>query len=309
DTSLTYFEFGTLAAFDLFARAELDVAVLEVGLGGRLDAVNLLDADVALVTAIDIDHAAWLGGDREAIGREKAGIFRANKPAVCSDPQPPASLLAHAESLATPLLLVGRDFTWSEQESGWCWRSTERTLSGLPLPALRGKFQLQNGAGVVQVLALLETTLPVSPQHLRQGLLSVALPGRFQLFPGEVPLILDVAHNPQSATALAENLRQMPCDGRTLAVAALLEDKDLNGVVAALAPLVDRWYVAGLDVWRGGDGTALIDAVAQQGGTAAPPFDSLTTALAQARAEARPGDRIVAFGSFHTVADVLLARV
>ena len=309
ETSLTYFEFGTLAAFDLFARAGLDVALLEVGLGGRLDAVNLLDADVALVTAIDIDHAAWLGEDREAIGREKAGIFRRGRPAVCSDPQPPASLLAHAAELGCELSLPGRDFAYRQEEGdSWSW-SGPRRYSALPLPALRGRFQLQNAAGVLMVLSLLAERLPVSPQHLRQGLLAVALPGRFQRLPGEPALIVDVAHNPQSAAALAENLRQMPVAGETRAVVAMLADKDLARVVRELVPVVDHWYVAGLEVWRGCDAASLAAVVAAESAAAPAVHEQLPQALAQAQQEAGPGDRIVVFGSFHTVAAALAAHL
>ncbi|MFO7594465.1 MAG: bifunctional tetrahydrofolate synthase/dihydrofolate synthase [Pseudomonadota bacterium] len=308
DTSLTYFEFGTLAAFELFARADLDVAVLEVGLGGRLDAVNLLDADVALVTAIDVDHTAWLGDDREAIGKEKAGIFRSGSAAVCSDPQPPQSVLEHAAELNTPLSLLGRDFRYQQDGENWCWEGA-RSLSPLPLPALRGRFQLQNAAGVVQVLELLSERLPVSLQHLRQGLLAVKLPGRFQVLPGEVPLIVDVAHNPQAAASLAANLKQMPVAGKTRAVVAMLADKDQAAVVRELLPVVDHWYVAGLDVWRGSDAASMAAAVAAQSTTPPRVFEGLDEALQQARHEAEAGDRIVVFGSFYTVAAALAASV
>jgi dihydrofolate synthase/folylpolyglutamate synthase len=309
ETSLTYFEFGTLAAFDLFAQGALDVVVLEVGLGGRLDAVNLLDADVALVTAVDIDHAAWLGNDRERIGREKAGIFRHDRPAVCSDPQPPSSLLACAAELDTRLYRLGSDFHYQDAVDSWTWRCGKQQRHALPHPALRGPFQLQNAAGVLMVLELLSEQLPVSHQHLRQGLLSVALPGRFQVLPGEIPMIVDVAHNPQSAAALAENLRQMPSAGRTRAVVAMLADKDQSGVIRALVDRVDDWYVAGLDVERGGDGRDLAAIIAAEAATAPACFASVAEACAQARAEAGAGDRIIVFGSFYTVAEVLSAAV
>lgn len=309
ETSLTYFEFGTLAAFDLFARAGLDVAILEVGLGGRLDAVNLLDADVALITAIDIDHAAWLGNDREAIAREKAGILRRGHPAVCSDAQPPASLLAHAAELGSPLYLCGRDYRYREAGDNWSWSGVTRQRDALPLPALRGGFQLQNAAGVLMVLELLQERLPVASQHLRQGLLSVRLAGRFQVLPGEVPVILDVAHNPQSAAALAANLAQMPVTGRTRAVVAMLEDKDLARVIEALVPVVDHWYVAGLDVYRGAPARHLAGVVERVCHCRPAVFGQVCAALSRAREEAMPGDRIVIFGSFHTVAEAVAAHV
>jgi dihydrofolate synthase/folylpolyglutamate synthase len=309
ETSLTYFEFGTLAAFDIFARANLDVVVLEVGLGGRLDAVNLLDADVALVTAIDVDHAAWLGDDREVIAREKAGIFRAGRPAVCSDPHPPNSLLAYANSLDVPLAVLDRDYRYEEETGGWSWFSEGQQRSALPLPALRGRFQLQNAAGVLMVLQQLSAQLPVSTQHLRQGLLSVSLAGRFQVLSGEVPMIIDVAHNPQSAVALKENLDKMPVSGKTRAVVAMLADKDLPRVVSALGPVVDQWYVAGLEVYRGCDAPSLAKVVGETCSCVPQVFGSLEQALAQAHRDAVKGDRIVVFGSFYTVAGALAVHV
>ncbi len=309
DVSLTYFEFGTLAAFDIFSRAALDVAVLEVGLGGRLDAVNLLDADVALVTAIDVDHAAWLGDDRDVIAREKAGILRAGMPAVCSDPHPPRSLLDYADSLGVPLAVIDRDFRYEATSEGWAWFSEDQHRMPLPLPALRGRFQLQNAAGVLMVLHLLSGRLPVSMQHLRQGLLSVSLAGRFQVFPGEVPMIIDVAHNPQSAMALKDNLEQIPVSGQTRAVVAMLADKDLAHVVSALEPVVEQWYVAGLDVYRGCDAPSLAKVVEEVCTITPRVFTTLDEALEQAQRDAVKGDRIVVFGSFYTVAGAMAAHV
>lgn len=307
ETSLTYFEFGTLAAMDIFARAGLDVVVLEVGMGGRLDAVNLQDADVALVTAIDVDHAVWLGNDREAIGREKAGIFRAQRPAVCSDPNPPASLLQHARELGTDLYLLGKEFRYAASDASWNWQGPTVSFDGLPMPVLRGCFQLQNAAGVVMALTLLEDRLPVSPAQLRQGLHRVSLPGRFQVLPGAVTTILDVAHNPQSAEALAANLEAQPVAGRTHAVVGVLADKDLGGVLGPLRDIIDLWYPASLDVPRGADFLTLQHALAEQGLEVERGFDSVSEALVAARACARPGDRIVVFGSFYTVAEALVA--
>jgi dihydrofolate synthase/folylpolyglutamate synthase len=309
DISLTYFEFGTLAAFDLFARAELDVAVLEVGLGGRLDAANLVDADVALVTAIDIDHAAWLGNDREVIAREKAGIFRPGHPAVCSDPHPPQSLMDYAEELGTPLSLPERDFRFEQNGDSWSWSGVQMQRPALPLPALRGSFQLSNAAGVLRVLELLADRLPVATQHLRHGLLTATLPGRFQVLQGEVPVIVDVAHNPQSAAALAANLHVMPCSGRTLAVVAMLADKDQASVVRELVPVVAAWYVAGLDVYRGSDAATLADVIASTSSQPVHRCSTVAEALQAARKEACSGDRIVVFGSFYTVAEALVENV
>lgn len=305
DISLTYFEFGTLAAFDIFAHAALDVAVLEVGMGGRLDAVNLLNADVSLVTAIDVDHASWLGEDREAIGYEKAGILRRGSPAVCSDPYPPQSLLRYAAELNIELDRLGDSYRYEAMNGEWQWQGAATRRDALPLPALRGRFQLQNAAGVLMVLERLSDKLPVAIQHLRQGLLTVTLPGRFQVFPGEVTAILDVAHNPQSAAALAANLKTLKVTGKTHAVVAMLADKDLGSVIRQMADVVDRWYPAGLDVFRGAGGTTLTAAMAGQGIATNEPYPNVADALAAAQQAACPGDRIVVFGSFYTVAEAL----
>ncbi len=307
ETSLTYFEFGTLAAIDIFARAGLDVAVLEVGMGGRLDAVNLLDADVALVTAIDVDHAAWLGDDREAIGREKAGIFRSRRPAVCSDPTPPLSLLHYATELETELFSLEKQFSYAVNHDSWRWQGPADTLDDLPLPALCGRFQLQNAAGVLMVLELLAERLPVSPESLHHGLQTVSLPGRFQILPGGVPTIVDVAHNPQSARALAANLKATPVPGQTHAVVGMLADKDIPAVLQPMLEVIDLWYPATLNVFRGADAAMLIKMLAEQGLCLAQGYRSVSEALVSAGAGIQPGDRIVVFGSFYTVAEAMLA--
>jgi dihydrofolate synthase/folylpolyglutamate synthase len=305
ETSLTYFEFGTLAAFDILARAGLDVAVLEVGLGGRLDAANLLDADVALITAIDVDHAAWLGNERETIAIEKGGIMRHARPAVCSDPQPPQSLIVLAEQVGAPLSLLGRDYRYLDGGASWQWLSGSTKRDALPLPALRGKAQLQNAAGVLMVLQQLAERLPVAQQHLKQGLLAVSLPGRFQIIPGEPTIILDVAHNPQSAQVLADNLRMMPVVGKTHAVVAMLADKDLCSTLQYLKGVVSEWYPAGLDVPRGADSAVLQQALLDISEISSVSYGTVTEAIVAAQSRAVPGDRIVIFGSFYTVAEAM----
>ncbi len=309
ETSLTYFEFGTLAAFDIFARAGLDVAVVEVGLGGRLDAANLLDADVALITAIDVDHAAWLGNDRETIAIEKGGIMRTERPAVCSDPQPPQSLIDLAKQMATPLSVLAHDYCYVDGGEYWQWSSGSTLRDALPLPALRGRAQLQNAAGVLMVLQKLAERLPVALQHLKQGLLSVSLPGRFQVVPGVPVTILDVAHNPQSAQVLADNLRSMPVKGKTHAVVAMLADKDLSATLQHLKGLVTTWYPAGLAVARGADEVTLAQALSDIGEQGDTRFATVSEALAAAQQQALPDDRIVIFGSFYTVAEALAKTV
>lgn len=303
DVALTYFEFGTLAALERFRAAEVDIALLEVGMGGRLDATNVIDADVALVAALDVDHRDWLGADRETIAREKAGIFRSGRPAVCSDPVLPRSLVDHAARLGTPLHRIGQEFDWRcDGRGGWDWWCAASRRSTLPPPALHGEFQLRNAAGVLMVLELLGARFPVSQDDVRRGLQEVVLPGRFQVLPGPIEWILDVAHNPQAARSLAANLARRPCRGRTLAVVALLADKAIEEVAAALDSAVDQWLVAGFDGTRGLPASELAARIGA-GAIRAPlsHHADVAQALAQARAQARPGDRIVVFGSFHTV--------
>jgi dihydrofolate synthase/folylpolyglutamate synthase len=312
DASLTYFEFGTLAAFSIFAAmqataAPLDVVILEVGMGGRLDAVNLWDADVALVTAIGIDHTAWLGDTREEIAFEKAGIFRAGRPAVCGDPDPPHTLLQHADKIGAPLYRFGRDFGYNVDGMAWSWWSVTQRRHALPHPALRGPFQLQNAAGVLMVLELLGQALPlpVNQGDIRQGLSAVQLAGRFQVLPGMPLRILDVAHNPHGAQVLAQSLRTQPCAGQTHAVMSMLADKDIDGVISVMRDVIDVWHVAGLDVPRGVSGAQLAGRLQAAGITSVHVHASVTAAYQQAGSHAQPIDRVVVFGSFYTVAEVL----
>jgi len=285
----------------------LEVVILEVGLGGRLDAVNILDADVALVSSVDLDHQEWLGPDRDSIGREKAGIFRAGRPAVFGGEHPPKGLVVHAASIGAHLLCAGRDFSARPRDDGsWDWAGLGRQRLGLPLPALRGSAQLRNAAAVIAILEAVADRLPLATVALRQGLLDVRLRGRFEVFPGPVSLIFDVAHNPEAARSLAENLdRHAAGKGRTLAVFAMLRDKDIAGVARTLAPQVAAWFYAPLAGPRAADAAELGAALAAAGVTAASGHASLAEALAAARGAAQPGDRILVFGSFYTVAALL----
>lgn len=302
--SLTYFEFATLAAIDIFHRAALDVALLEVGLGGRLDAVNALSADVAVISTIDIDHVHLLGPDRETIALEKAGIFRSHRPAVYGDLEPPVSLENYAKRLSTPLYKIGRDFHYQVIDGGcWSWQHDTACYTDLPQPRLRGVYQYQNAATVLMALNLIEDRLPISSAAIRDGLLSVSLPGRFQCFPGEIERIFDVAHNPQGARLLAQSLAQMPCGGRTYAVFGMLADKDVTGVVASLKKLITVWFLGGLEGHRGLSGEALAN---QMGSiTAFHVYPQIAQAYQAALQAARPGDRVIIFGSFHTVEIVM----
>lgn len=305
DVALTYFEYGTLAALWLFVEQQVDVAVLEVGLGGRLDAVNVFDADCAVVTAVDIDHVDYLGADREAIGAEKAGIFRAGRPAVCSDSSPPERLIRHATDVGAGLLLIGRHFGARAQGKHWQYWGPRGSRNALPCPALRGACQLDNAAAAITALECLRDQLPVTMNDIRQGLLRVELPGRFHVIPGRPSVILDVAHNPHAARALAANLAAMGCTGRTYAVFAMLHDKDIRGVVAAVAPHVSHWFVSGLDGPRGADAGELERTLDAAEIAARTPCASVVDAYTQACDMATENDRIAVFGSFYTVAAVM----
>ncbi len=306
---LTYFEFGTLAALQLFARGSPDVLVLETGLGGRLDAVNVVDADVAIVTSVDLDHCELLGDTREAIGGEKAGIFRAGRPAICGDADPPRSLVDAAARIGARLVVAGRDFAAIAEGTQWRYRGPGGDRYGLPHPALRGTYQLGNAACAIAAIDALRDRLPVSAGALRAGLVGVELPGRFQVLPGRPTRVLDVAHNPQAARALAECLASMGYHPRTHAVFGMLADKDIDGVIAAVRDRIDRWFVAPLPGPRGASAETLAAALARAGVPAAqvragPDIASAWRSACDAAGEA---DRIVAFGSFLTVAAALAA--
>jgi dihydrofolate synthase/folylpolyglutamate synthase len=309
-TSLTYFEFTTLAILRLFSRAPLDALVLEIGLGGRLDAVNIVDADVSIVTSVDLDHMDYLGPTREAIGYEKAHIYRTGRPAICSDPAPPRSLLDHAAGIGADLWRFGRDFNYQGDRQQWAYAGRRARRAGLPYPALRGANQLLNAAGALAALEALAERLPVSQQAVRQGLLTVELPGRFQVLPGRPIVILDVAHNPHAAAVLADNLDNMGFFPSTHAVFGMLRDKDIDGVIAKLGDRIDHWHVAPTPGERGCEAATIaasLRARAAGGKCAISEYPDLAAAFAGAREKAEADDRILAFGSFLTVAEVMRA--
>jgi len=305
DTTLTYFEFTTLAIARLLSRSALDLVILEVGLGGRLDAVNVFDADCAVITSIDLDHMEYLGPDRERIGHEKAHVMRAGRPTVVSDPMPPASVRAHGEEIGADLWLVGRDFNHSGDRMQWNWAGRGRRIAGLAYPALRGANQVVNAAGVLAALEALRDRLPVPVQAIRQGLASVELPGRFQIVPGQPTLVLDVAHNPHSVSALAVNLDAMGFYPRTHAVFGAMRDKDLAGLVRRIAPIVDAWYCCDLPVARAAKADVLAAVVHGVRDVPASTHADPAAALRAALECADPTDRILVFGSFLTVGGVL----
>jgi dihydrofolate synthase / folylpolyglutamate synthase len=313
---LTYFEFTTLAILQTLSRSGLDVAILEVGLGGRLDAVNIVDPDCAVITCIALDHMALLGNDREAIGYEKAGIMRTGRPVVVSDPVPPQSVLDRALEVGADLWRLGKDFHFAGDQQQWGWAMHPshggRKYSGLAYPALRGANQLVNASGVLAAVEALRPRLPVTAQAVRNGLAMVELPGRFQIVPGQPTLVLDVAHNPHSVAALAENLDAMGYHPSTHAVFGAMADKDLGAMLARIAPLIDRWHLTDLPLPRASSAEALarqIDAlgafVPGAPSRVAGCHDAPLQALRAAVSEADPADRIVVFGSFFTVGGVL----
>jgi len=313
ETSLTYFEFTTLAILRLFSQSRLDAVVLEVGLGGRLDAVNIIDADCAVVTSVDLDHIEYLGDTREKIGFEKAHIYRAGRPAICADPVPPQSLLDYVEQIGADLWLFSRDYNYSGDRQQWAYGGREQRRSALAYPALRGANQLLNASAALAALESVRDRLPVPQQAVRLGLLQASLPGRFQILPGQPTVILDVAHNPHAAAVLAQNLDNMGFHPYTYAVFGMLNDKDLAGVLAKLGTRIDHWFCAGLPGPRGGSGEHLAERVAAglpaaPAGAEAPgvsAYPDPAQAFAAARERAGENDRIVVFGSFLTVASVL----
>jgi dihydrofolate synthase/folylpolyglutamate synthase len=315
DTDLTYFEFTTLAIMHLLSQSGLDVAILEVGLGGRLDAVNVIDADVSIVTSVDIDHTDYLGDTREKIGFEKAGIFRPGKAAICSDPVPPQSLIDHATAIGADLWLLGRDFNYSGDKLQWNYGGREMRRNALAYPSLRGANQLLNASAALAALEVLRMQLPTGAQDVRTGLVVVELPGRFQVLPGRPTVILDVAHNPHAVSALAQNLGNMGFHPYTYAVFGIMQDKDIDGVIAPIAQHIDHWCVTELPSPRSASAVDLCDKLgalpagdARPGEKSITPFADPAQAFANAMSRAGENDRIVVFGSFYTVAGVMAAR-
>ncbi|WP_312042074.1 bifunctional tetrahydrofolate synthase/dihydrofolate synthase [Erwinia sp.] len=293
DTSLTYFEYGTLSALLLFKRAQLDVAILEVGLGGRLDATNIVDADVSVITSIALDHTDWLGPDRESIGREKAGVFRRGRPAIVGEPDMPHTIGEVADELGAPLLKRGRDWSYSVGEHDWSFTDAQGTLSGLPLP----QIPLPNAA--TALAALRASSLKIDDATL-YGVDKAVLPGRFQTVAQSPRIILDVAHNPHAAGYLAGRLSELPKTGKVHAVVGMLHDKDIAGTLACLAPQVDYWYCAPLAGPRGATAEQLLAHL-----PGAQAFTSVSAAFERARRQAGEQDIVLVCGSFHTVAQVM----
>lgn len=336
DISLSYFEYSTLAALTAFHEAKVDVMLFEVGLGGRLDAVNIIDADCSIITSVDIDHVEYLGSDREHIAWEKAHIFRPNKPAICTDPMPPAAIKAYADEIGADLWQFGVDFNYSGDAQQWAFAGRSQRRAALAYPALRGVNQLLNASAALAALEALRMQLMVPASSIREGLLRATIPGRMQILPGQPTVVLDVAHNPHAAGALAQNLQQMPttAPSKTYAVVGMLQDKDAKEVIKRLAAYVDVWLCADLNTARALSGVelsglvksvlaepALLDTKAAP--VSATPtvrthqpvidfaqvevhaFDDLVQAFVKAQSEATDNDKIIVFGSFFAVGPIL----
>lgn len=306
DTSLTYFEFGTLAALELFSAASLDLVILEVGLGGRLDAVNILDPSLALITTVDLDHQDWLGESREEIGFEKAGIMRRGIPVVLGDGEMPQSVLQHAEDLGAQVFQYGKDFSVNAKEQGFDWLHRDMGFSDLPRPRLAGALQLKNAASVLMACHCLSEHLPLSEQAVKDALTSVSLPGRFQLITDQTTLVFDVAHNPQAVAVLRENLAFLSVKGSVYAVFGLLADKNAQEITRIMAPVVTGWYLVSLPGYRGQSAEQLrIKMAGVCDNLNAATFESAVEALDAARSKATAGDLVLVFGSFTLVGELL----
>ncbi len=306
DITLTFFEFFTLAALWLFQHNPIDIAILEVGLGGRLDAVNIIDADIALITQIDLDHTDFLGTDREKIGLEKAGIFRPQRPAICSDSNPPYTIIAKAQQLQTQLYCINQDFSYIKQDDSWTLTTQQAvTFTQLPLPNLLGEHQFNNAAGAIMAAHLLSPRLTISQTAIATGLTRAKILGRFQIIPGEITQILDVAHNPSGVAVLKQLLQQQPCQGKTIAVIGILKHKDINSMLATIKSVIDQWYIGNLSSNNTASAEDLQTCLQTLQVTTTHTYSSIIQAYTDALAHAQPTDRIVVFGSFLTVAEVL----
>jgi dihydrofolate synthase/folylpolyglutamate synthase len=306
EITLTYFEYSTIAAMIIFADADLDIAILEVGLGGRLDAVNVFDSDCAIVTTIDLDHMEYLGHTREAIGFEKAGIYRANKAAICGDFDPPQSLIKHCESIHAELKMIGKDFAYEAHHDSFDFSIESSFVMNVPLPRLQGFFQLANASNALMAVKIMEDQLPLTEAAIQQGIASALLPGRFQEVKTNPSLILDVAHNPHAAGSLRDNLRAHSVSGKTIAVFSILRDKDILGVVEAVSLDIDAWYIAEIQNERAANIDTISNAIYKVNPSAhIVPFKNIQEAYQFASNEVARNDRIIAFGSFFTVAEIM----
>jgi dihydrofolate synthase/folylpolyglutamate synthase len=304
--SLSYFEFGTLAAIDIFSRADLDIQLLEVGLGGRLDAVNIIDADVSIISSIGIDHIDWLGGTREAIGLEKAGIFRKNKPAVIGDANPPASLILAAKNKQTSLWCLHQNFNYHITSNDWLWESTLQTYTHLPIPALKGNHQFSNASTVLMAITMMQSYLPVNKQAVSQGLNNTQLTGRFQLIEGDIPILLDVGHNPQAVRILANYLSTDFSHKKIHAIFAIMKDKDISSIIDIMSHLVCNWFISPLKTPRAANEVVLQELFIQKNiHNVKFGFQHFRDTLVATQQKAKKNELILIFGSFFLVSAYL----
>lgn len=306
EITLSYFEFGTLAALLILQQAAPDIVILEIGLGGRLDAVNIIDADVALITPVDLDHQGWLGNNREQIAAEKAGIIKPQASVVYGDPTPAQAVLDKAKAVAAEIYCLNRDFSVQKQTDGWSYQSATAQYLALPRPSLAGEFQLQNAAAVLKVVDVLQSQLVVQPAQLSAALIDIRLAGRFQQVASMPDVFLDVAHNAHAVKGLATTLATHPIAGRTYGLLAMLEDKAACDAVACIDRQIDHYYLAGLDVYRGVSADEmkrrLHDCVSSD---KLSLYTDVASALEAVLSIAGVDDRIIIFGSFYTVSAAL----
>jgi len=306
DVTLTYFEYGTIAAMIIFSEAHVDVAILEVGLGGRLDAVNVFDADCAIVTTVDLDHMDYLGYTREAIGFEKAGIYRTEKTSICGDFDPPQSLIKHAELIHADLKIIGKDFGYEAHHDSFDFLIDSTFVMNLPLPKLQGDFQLANATNALMAVKAMEDKLPLTEISIQKGITLTLLPGRFQEVKKMPSLILDVAHNPQAARSLSHNLKTHVVPGKTIAVFSILKDKDIFGVINELNLDIDDWFIAEIQNERAASIENISNTIQKINPSAhIEAFKNIQEAYQFASKEVTRNDRIIVFGSFFTVADIM----
>ena len=304
--TLTYFEYGTIAAMIIFSEAHVDVAILEVGLGGRLDAVNVFDADCAIVTTVDLDHMDYLGHTREAIGFEKAGIYRTEKTSICGDFDPPQSLIKHAELIHADLKIIGKDFGYEAHHDSFDFLIDSIFVMNLPLPKLQGDFQLANATNALMAVKAMEDKLPLTEISIQKGITLTLLPGRFQEVKKMPSLILDVAHNPQAARSLSHNLKTHVVLGKTIAVFSILKDKDIFGVINELNLDIDDWFIAEIQNERAASIENISNTIQKINPSAhIETFKNIQEAYQFASKEVTRNDRIIVFGSFFTVADIM----
>lgn len=301
DITLNYFEWTTLAAFIIFKQHQLDAWILEVGVGGRLDPVNIIDSDLSIITTVAIDHVHWLGNSREQIGYEKAGIMRTQKPVICGDFDTPDSIKNYAQKINAQLFCQSEHFGFTANKQSWSWWSKNNALNNLPKP----QIEYQNAATVIAALEHLTSYFTVNEQVIHMALQNTFLLGRYQKIPGQITHILDVAHNPAAAQLLANKLMKEECHGRMVAVLAMLNDKDHVGTISPLIPIIKEWYLADLNVTRGSHASQLVETVQQLGGNITMAFDSVIDAYNAALCSAHPNDYVIIFGSFYAVAEVL----